>query len=325
MAITHAFVSGKSDGSDATQVQPSNWNANHSIDSNGLTIPANTGTPSVPPADNLTVFAREIANRAMLSQIGPSGLDTALQPMLGRNKVARYNPIGNSTTTPILDGVSFTTYTGTATARNVATTNALTRMKRIGIVSSGTAGSLSHTRMGSGTTGVAQFTTGDAATYALGGFFYIARFGISDAATVSGARMFVGIQSSTAAPTNVEPSTLVNCVGMAQLSTDATQLYLVYGGSAAQTAIALGSTNFPISSSTPYELALFSPASVSGTIYYQVTNLANGSTLNGTLSGGTTVVPASTTLLCPHFWRTNNGTGSAVGIDICSLYLETDQ
>jgi hypothetical protein len=31
VTLTHAFVSGKSDGVDSTLVQPSNWNANHSI------------------------------------------------------------------------------------------------------------------------------------------------------------------------------------------------------------------------------------------------------------------------------------------------------
>lgn len=32
MPVTHTFVSGKADGGDSTLVQPSNWNASHSID-----------------------------------------------------------------------------------------------------------------------------------------------------------------------------------------------------------------------------------------------------------------------------------------------------
>ena len=32
MPVTHSFTSGKADGGDSTLVQPSNWNANHSID-----------------------------------------------------------------------------------------------------------------------------------------------------------------------------------------------------------------------------------------------------------------------------------------------------
>jgi len=37
MAIKHAFVSGKSDGADASLVQPSNWNANHDIEAGTIT------------------------------------------------------------------------------------------------------------------------------------------------------------------------------------------------------------------------------------------------------------------------------------------------
>jgi hypothetical protein len=37
MAIKHAFTSGKSDGGDTTLVQPSNWNANHTIDAATIT------------------------------------------------------------------------------------------------------------------------------------------------------------------------------------------------------------------------------------------------------------------------------------------------
>lgn len=37
MAVTHAFVSGKADGGDATLVRPSNWNAAHTIDNDTIT------------------------------------------------------------------------------------------------------------------------------------------------------------------------------------------------------------------------------------------------------------------------------------------------
>jgi hypothetical protein len=180
-------------------------------------------------------------------------------------------------------------------------------------------------RTGTGTTGSAAVSTGDAATYPLGGFHFIQRFNISDAATVSGARMFIGLQASTTAPTNVEPSTLVNCVGIAQLSTDATQLYLVYGGTAAQTAIALGATNFPISTTTPYEIAVWAPQGQALTMYYQVTNLATGASVTGTLTGTAAQIPANTVGLCWHTWRTNNATALAVGVDVHSVYIETDQ
>lgn len=156
------------------------------------------------------------------------------------------------------------------------------------------------------------------------------RFNFSDAAAVTGVRSFVGISSSTGAPTNVEPSTLTNCVGIAQLSTDTTQLYLVYGGSAAQTAIALG-TNFPpyvgtvgITTGVAYDLTLFAPPNTANTLYVRLERIGTAFVYETTLTGAATVIPQSTTLLTTVAWRCNNATAAAVGFDLASFYIETD-
>jgi len=323
MAIKHPFVSAKADGGDATLVQPSNWNATHSIDADGITIPANASAPTSPAADNVTIFCTEIANRAMPAFVGPSGLDTALQPFMARNKVAFWNAAGNANTVPAVFGMGTLTVVsnagGTYTARNVATTNVFTRMKRLGIISTNTG-----TTIGSVRNPAAQYTVGDGA--GLGGFHFICRFGVTD--TSATARCFVGLTSATAVPTNVEPSTLLNCVGMAKLGSDATQWYLVYGGSAAQTSIPLGTAlGSPVSTSTAFDLALFSAPSAVGVIHYQVTNIGTGVKVVGTLTPTTVGVqtPAATTLLAERLWRSNNGVDVTVGIDICSIYIETDQ
>jgi hypothetical protein len=291
----------------------------------GITIPFNSGTPTAPPADNVTIFCREIANRAMPAFVGPSGLDTALQPLLARNKIAFWNPAGNATTAPASFGMGALTVASnggtTLATRSVATTNILTRMKRVAVLSennTGTVGSLRNPQ--------AQYTTGDGA--GLGGFHFICRFATSDATTVNGARAFIGFTSATNAPTNVQPSTLTNCVGIAQLSTDATQWYIVYGGSAAQTAIPLGTAlGAPTLNNTAFELDLFSPPSSNGVIHYEAMNVGTGVKVIGTLTPTTVGVqtPASTTLLAERFWRTNNATGTQVGLDIISIYIETDQ
>jgi hypothetical protein len=325
VALKHAFVSGKTDGGDSTLVQPSNWNAAHTIDSDGITIPANASAPASPAADNITIFCTEIANRAMPAFVGPSGLDTTLQPLLARNKVAFWNPPGNATTAPGVFGMGALTVVSNAgttfTTRTVATTNILTRMKRVAVVSTSTSGTLGSLRDPQ-----AQYTTGTGS--GLGGFHYICRFATSDASTVTGARAFVGMSSATNAPTNVEPSTLTNSVGVAQLSTDATQWYLVYGGSAAQTAIALGTgVGAPTLTNTAFELSLFCAPSANGVVHYELLNLGSGVKVVGTLTPGTpgTQTPLNTTLLAPRLWRTNNAQGAVVGLDIISIYIETDQ
>ena len=276
-----------------------------------LTMP-DTQAPAVPAPDTGTVFFKEVAGRMMLAQIGPSGLDTTLQPNLGGNKCALWMPPGGATTVPGVFGMSALTAVGVATARAVTVSNLLTRMTRLGFVSTATAGQLAGGREALG-----KFTVG--AGGGLGGFFIRYRFGVSDAATVAGARMFVGLSATTSAPTNVEPTALLNCVGVAQLSTG-TNLQLVYANGAVKPVIDLGS-NFPANSAADaYELALFAPNA--GGVYYQVTRLNTPYTAQGFLPS--TDIPLASTLLCHQLWRCNNATALAVGLDICGIYAETD-
>lgn len=276
-----------------------------------VTLP-DTQSPSTPPTDFGTIFMQKIGGRMMASQIGPSGLATSLQPNLGGNKCALWMPPGGSTTVPGVFGMAALTATGTATSRTIATTNILTRMTRLGFVSAGTAGSLAG-----GREAVAKYTTG--AGNGLGGFFARYRFGVSDAATVAGARMFVGLDAATAAPTNVEPNTKVNCVGVGQLSTS-TNLHIIYGNATAKTAIDLGA-NFPANTNADaYELNLFAPNS--GGVWYEVKRLNTSFSAVGFLPS--TDTPVATTLLCHQAWRTNNTTALAVGLDLCGIYIETD-
>lgn len=307
MGIKHAYTaSGVNDG--AKQVSVDRWNEDHLV-ADAFDIPV-IPTPEPPADGELSLFAKKISGRTMLYQMGPSGLDTSFQPNLGGNKVALWMPPGGSTTVPGVFGMAALTATGTATSRTVATTNLLTRMTRLGYVSAATAASLAGAREA-----VLKYTTG--AGTLLGGFFARYRFAPSDAAVVAGARMFVGLSASSAAPTNVEPSTLVNVVGVCQLSTS-NNLQIYGAGATVGTPVDLGA-DFPANGNvTAYELALFSPAS--GGVQWQITNLSTGVTASGTFAA----YPLGTVLLCHQLWRTNNATALAVGLDICGIYMETD-
>ena len=141
--------------------------------------------------------------------------------MLANNKVCVWNAPYGATTVPGVFGFPAFTAVGTATARNPATTNILTRLKRIGYVSAATAGALTSLRVPT-----AGFTIGgDASNF--GGFNTIIRFGISDAALISGARMFIGMSSATGAATNVDPATLTNSIGIGHNAAD-TNLYILW-------------------------------------------------------------------------------------------------
>ena len=276
-----------------------------------LTLP-DTQTPVTPGADYGTIFIKKIGGRMMAAQIGPSGLDTTLQANLGGNKVALWMPPGGATTVPGVFGMAALTATGTATSRAIATTNLLTRMTRLGFVSAATAGALAGAREA-----VAKYTTG--AGPGLGGFFARYRFGVSDAATVAGARMFIGLDALTAAPTNIDPSTKVNCVGVGQIAAS-NNLQIIYGNATAKTPIDLGA-NFPANTNTDaYELNLFSPPA--GGVHWHVRRLNTAFEASGFLAS--TDTPAATALLCHQLWRCNNATALAVGLDVCGIYIETD-
>lgn len=279
-----------------------------------------TGAPTTPTL-GIKVFDRIVAGRHMLAQVGLAGVDTALQPLLARNKIGYWNPQGNATTVPGVFGLTAPTTTGTATSRTVAVTNGATRMRRLGYVSATTAAALAYQYIN-----VAQFSGGSGTSGDNSGFFLVSRFVPSDAATVSGERFFVGMSSSTSAPTNVEPNTLTNCIGMAQLSTDSTQFYLVYGGSSAQTAIAMGTgLGSPVGASVAaFEFAIFCNSATANTFYVQATNLLTGVVYTNTLTGSATVIPQSGTLLAWRIWKCNNATALACAYDLCSMYIETD-
>ena len=276
-----------------------------------------TSDPGASAPGTLTVYAKTAAQRLLLKIVGPSGLDTSLQPILARNKIGMLTAPGNATTVTVMGAYTGPTAVGTATARSVSTANLFGRMRRIGYVSATAAGSLASVRVAAG-----QITVGGATG---AGFFKVIRFGISDAVLVSGARTFVGVSSNTAAATNVEPSTLTNSIGVGAGAAD-TNLKIFYGGSTAQVPIDLGAY-FPSNTTNTdvYELTLFAPPNTAD-VHYEVTRLNTGHVAAGTLlSNGGVALPSTTTLLTYlQAWRSNNAGTTAVGLDIMSDYIETD-
>lgn len=287
------------------------------IASGDMRLLASTASSSSSGGAVLAVRSR--AEDMVLSTVSPTGKISLMQRAMAGSQIGLWAPPAGSTTAPGVLGFPAATVVGTSAARGLATTNAMTRQRRLGYVSAATAGSLSSFRFA-----VNMCTAGNST--GLGGFTFSIEFGISDAATVSGARMFVGLRGTTAAPTNVEPSTITSCVGIGHGSANTT-LQIYYGGTAAQTPIDLGA-NFPANtrSTDMYRLTLYSPATYSGdpNIHYLVERIGTAFTATGTLTGGAAIVPASTVFLTPNLYRTNNATALAVGIDIGTVYLEPD-
>lgn len=287
------------------------------INANGSLEAAEDTTPITPSSGYVGIFGRKVGGRMMIAMIGPSGLDTVVQPHLGRNKVARWIPAGNSTTI-VADGAAALTSTGTATAANVATTNLHTWQKRVEFLVT-----VAATNAVAGWWySAAQWAVGGTTALA-GGFHYVCRWGPATGVSTTTNRAFVGMANSTAAPTDVEPSTQVNCCGVGWDAADTNMQFMYNDGAGTCTKIDLGAS-FPVPTvdrTESYELAMFAPPGGTQSLSYEVTNNVTGAKATGTV---TTDLPSTSTLLAPRGWMSVGGTSSVIGVALSSLTIESD-
>jgi hypothetical protein len=268
-------------------------------------------TPSVPSV-GVSTYVKDVGGRQMFAQIGKSGVDYSFQPFFARNSIFSFKANGNATTSTVFGNVA-PTANGTATTRLVATTNFFTWVRKVGYVSNTTGNSssgLRHTQL--------QYGLGNGT--GRGGFHFVVRFGISDATLVPGARLFVGMTSTAAVLGNSDPSAFTNIIGIGLDAADTTLQIMHNDGAGTATKINLGAS-FPESTNTDlYELSLYCPPN-GIEVDYQVINLSTGVSTSGAIINN---LPANTQLLAWQIWRHNVATGLAVGVDVASVYIETD-
>jgi hypothetical protein len=237
---------------------------------------------------------------------------------LVKGNMGFFSAIGDTNTQPTPYGMALTT-AGTATSRVVSFTNLYSRLKKFGLVSASTAGSLVVYRLN-----VPRVTLGGGT---IGGFRMRMIFSCSDAATVASPIQFVGVSNTTAAPTATQlPSALLNSIGIGNGPSD-TNLQLFYGGTTAQTQIDLGA-NFPANTLgvDAYLLDMYAPIGTA-VVNITVTRLNTGNIFRYSIPAGTAGVtlPAATMGLTPLMaWRSNNATALSVGLDTSSFEYETE-
>lgn len=319
--LKHAKTSGIADGGNTSLVQPSDWNADHVVDTAGINFTGiDSSTVSTPAADAATLRFQKLTGRDTPRIITSLGMTSGgLQCALEDRQLAYVQPLGHGSTSYTVFGTTGPTTVGTATGRTQATTSFFTRKRRVGYVSAATAGSLSGAR-------ITQQTMMMGTLGGMGGFYCSITFGCSDAATVSGARQFVGITNAANAPTNVEPSTITSVFGVGHGAADTNLFIYPNGGSNAQTPIDLGA-NFPANtlSTDVYRVSFYSPNNADYTIFWRVERLGTSFTASGSWVGTGTTDSFSTHVLSPLWaWRTNNATALAVGLDIMQVYFEAN-
>lgn len=198
---------------------------------------------------------------------------------------------------------------GTNTAVSPSAANMFTQSPRVKYVSAATAGSSSGLR-GAGL----SLWRGNAA--GCGGFYVRMRGGIEVFQT--DCRMFMGLYASTAVIGDVNPSTLLDMVGIGFDSGQTTLRLFSNDGAGAASAINLGA-GFPTTGSQDlYELILSAEPNASE-IRYRVERLNSGDVAEGVL---TTNLPTNTAFMTPHMWLNNGATLAAVELAIVGMYAE---
>lgn len=268
-----------------------------------------TNTTPAAPATGLKLFARERPTGfRRIGVVGPNGIDVIAQSAMWNNTLSWMVPNGNATTLAVR-GLTATAI-GTATAANWASTNLLTSLKRLSYISAATAGAAGGVKHN-----LAQWWRGNAA--GLGGFFYSVRFGFPSLPATQ--RWLACMYGSTTNPGNVDPSTLLNLVGVGKDVGDTNMFFLHNDGTATCTKVDTGLA--APTAGQVIEVRVFCKPNDT-VVAMSVQNLNVGSAVLYT--SPTTKLPANTLGLLPMLWANNGTTAATIDPHLVSMYLETD-
>lgn len=292
MSIKHKYQSGSADSAD--EVSSSEWNEELELNDTANTAPAN----------KLHLFAAVRGYRLLASE-DEEGFDQVYNPLIA-DTITQWSLPVPAVTTGSLAGLAVTA-TGTATAGAPGTSGLFQRQDTIEyLVTVAATTAVAGVRENS----ACRTVGGDVA--GRGGFTAVLVWGNATGGATATHRGFCGMASSTAAPTDVEPSTITNIVGMGWDAADA-NVQLMHRNAGAVTKIDLGA-NFPVPSadrSQIYNLRLYSPPGLTQKVYYHVTRVNTGDTASGVL---TTNLPSTTLLLAARTWMSVGGTSSVIGV-----------
>lgn len=204
------------------------------------------------------------------------------------------------------------TAVGTATQASFATTNKYQSSKRLEYLVT-----VAATTAVAGWRGnAAEFWRGNAA--GLGGFKVCFRSGVATGA-VSTHRMFTGLTAATANPTDVQPSTLVDMIGVGYDAAD-TQLYVMHNDSSgAATKVATGIPRVNTDRTQFFTLTISCTPNAS-TLDVTVKDEVSGITFTTTVS---TNLPSNTVGLCTRSWASVGGVSSVIGMSLFGFYAES--
>lgn len=285
-----------------------------------LALPAQPTEPAV-VADNVILYARNIAGQVVLKNLRPSGVDSPIQDGIAFNRVIQYRGAGTA-----IAAVGSAALTASVAVTAVTPTNgsALLQLQRVRQTTAATANSI--VSIYANAANISPVVRGN--IDGEGGFRMVGRFAL--ATVLTGQRFFYGLRDVTNAPANIDPftATAPGGVGLASnLATSANWSIVHNNNGTAPTRIDLGA-NFPVNTTDLMELVLFNPPNVAGTAQpvnyrvrrYTTSPKAPAQEATGTLS---TNLPIGTRYMFPGGWLVNVQ-AAAASWDFNQLSIESD-
>ena len=285
------------------------------VEGNQLRLPT-AGSTTAPAAGGVKLIGRASAGRTRPAAILQDGRIFDLQATLAQDHVTWVEANAGGTTFTSM-GLSSVTATGTATAAAMATTNLYTYMPKVEyLVTTAALTAVAGFRI----TTMNNVTVGGPSA-GLGGFDFSGVWEPATGVTITTMRAFFGLVNSTAAATDVEPSTQISCVGMGWDAADANVQIMHNDATGVCTKVDLGAS-FPVPVLDRTQLYRLDMASNPGTtqaVDWTVTNLNSGAIASGTI---TTNLPATTSVLAPKGYCSVGGTSSVIGFALTGFYLD---
>jgi hypothetical protein len=280
--------------------------------SGAIALGANTTDQPASPANQIYIYAKQVATKMIPKWIGPAGIDNPIQPGLGFNGIKQVAPAVGTTATTCMTAFA-TAFTNTATTIvqvPVTSGSIKTIMRSVTLATSATAGTL------------ASHFNGQYEVCGFGGYFFASRFYVSGTLQ-AGQLGFHGLAGRTAIFTTAlgNPTTEATIakvgLGYALAGTVGNWRVCAATGSAVLASV---DTGIAVNITDVMELVLFC-APNSATIGYRVTNLTSTVTVSGTISGN---VPPAATPLAVHQYVSNNTTAGIATFGLNKWYLESD-
>lgn len=283
--------------------------------------------PSIPAADKLRWYARNVSGRMFPKWMPPSGVDIIPQPALFGNRIIMFMPstgtTGTGSGTSI--GPAWTVWGGTVnhptpSSASPAVSKQMKRTRYVNVAT--TTNQTLGIRMNSASE--QQFWRGNAAE--LGGFFFQTRF-IVELYPASTVRIWAGlVASSNSGPLGSDTISL-QCCGLWHDTTDpssgANSFNFVSrdGSTTSKQSIPLANA---IAAGNSYDFYMFCKPNGSE-IFWRLDDIVNDVTYEGSK---TTNLPSTTSFMQANIGMSNgteNTTVSTVGIGIAGLYCESDR